>query len=134
MSATKKNQIRREMDRLARELSRLESLPDGDAMPNGTVLAVALRFTGGGRSYQYVGLKVADLWYFTGRGPHRASWDEVAEWLARPQVRIIAIESIAELALVRSPAVDLGDMIQGLSGGRVRVVPMGDLGLGGDYR
>lgn len=114
----REDQIRRDIARLSDELARLRALPDGASMPNGTVLAVALAYRSSGRGYQYVALKVADRWYFTGKGPHRATWDQVAEWLSRPQVRIIAAEPIAELLTLEQPpgAVELGDMIQSLAG------------------
>lgn len=111
----RKDEIRRRIEILNAELERLESLPDFDRLEDGSVLAVAVRHQGG-RASQYVGLKEAGRWSFTGRNtPAGANGDQVAEWLTRAGRQVIVIEVIATLELVRVPAVDLGALLDSLT-------------------
>lgn len=94
---SRKNEIRNRIDSLRQELEKLEAVPDGDQMLNGTVLAIVISYSGG-RLFHYVGLKIANQWNFSGRGaPNEASWDNVVAWLTHGSRRVVAIAELAKL-------------------------------------
>ena len=96
----RKDDLRRQIERAERELSRLEAVPDLDAMADGTILAVVIKFPLG-RSYTYVGLKTAQHWYLTGNGPDKATGEQVADWLTGEGRRILTIAEVAQIGLIR---------------------------------
>jgi hypothetical protein len=84
--------LRRQMDVLAAELARVESLPKDD-WPVGTVIAFDKTFGGlkGSTVYRYTAVKYADsyrdlpgYWSLTGRdGNHvRLSWEQVLDFVS----------------------------------------------------
>lgn len=105
----KKDDLREKIQILNNELERLESMPDFDAMEDGTVLAVVFQRRASGRTVQIVGLKEAGRWSFTGGRdtPDNATGDHVAEWLTGTGKQVVAVEVLARLELVRLPEVDL---------------------------
>lgn len=127
--------LSRKIKRLEGELGRLEKLLDGEEMEEGTVLAVAVKGSLG-RTYRYVALKADDLWYFTGNGPHRATWAEVSEWLSKDGRKVLGIREIAKLTVYYPNGVRLTSSLAPSDSFRwpANRVTLGDLGLGGDYR
>lgn len=103
----RKDDLRRQIERAEKELSRLEAVPDLDAMRDGTVLVVVITWLGS-KPYTYVGLKTARHWYFTGSGPDQATGEQVADWLTSKGRRVLNISVLAEIQVVQEPAVDLG--------------------------
>lgn len=118
----RKDEIRQQIAKLGRELERLEALPDGDAMANGTVVAVGISYPGG-RLYHFVGLKAGGHWYFTGRNaPQQASWDNVMDWLTSGTRRVVAFAELARINVdtsAPSPVLDLGGLLADLQPGDV---------------
>jgi hypothetical protein len=105
-------------ERAKRELERLAALPDLAAMPNGTVVAVVLKYHSSPTPYVYVGLKENERWFFTGRqGPTDVSSEDAAAWLAKSGRRVLALEVIAEISVLAVPVVDLGEALAAMLGG-----------------
>jgi hypothetical protein len=107
----RKDLLRARIAMAERELARLESLPDFDGMPEGTVLLVMLG--GRRRPVPCVGIKRGGLWTFTDAADFRASrvgGDRLAELLTGPGITVTDVVNLAVVETV-DPVVDLGAML-----------------------
>jgi hypothetical protein len=106
----------REGESASRKLARLAELPDFDAFPNGTALAVVVGYPSGD-PYTYLALRQRDFWYFTGGNnvaPHKATSDQVAEWMVKGPRRVLGVVVLAELDIqvIQVPQIDLGTALE----------------------
>jgi hypothetical protein len=109
-------------DKAKRELERLNELPDLDALGEGSVIGVALRFVRSPTAYNYIGYKVGGKWFFTGeRSPNGVSSEDAAAWMAKSGRRVLAVALLGKFTTERVPVVDLGEMLlASLREGRMR--------------
>lgn len=111
----RKTRLRREISRRERELERLESLPDFDALAIGTVVAL---FISQGRSRILdvcIGYKTryknrGHRWFLTGHNPEGSSSDELADWLTSAGRRLENMTVLAEIGPVPG-LMDLGSLL-----------------------
>ena len=97
--------------RAARELEKLNSLPDLDALVDGTVDALGVTY-GRSRPYVVIGYKTRDLWYLTGdKSPNGVSSDALASWLTTSGRNLVMFEVLAEIETVTVGVVDLSALL-----------------------
>lgn len=102
----RREDLRRQIERAEQELIKLESLPDLAAMPQGTVLAVAVT-QHSGRTKQYVGLKQkGGFWSFTDKAPRLTS-DQATDWLWDGSRQAVAVQVLGQIEVIEMPKVDL---------------------------
>lgn len=112
--------VETELARKERYLAELEAMPEFGDLPDGSVLALIIRW-GNGRSRPYVviGYKVNDLWYLTGKdSPNGVASGALATWLMTGSRRLERAEVLAEVQAVQVAAVDLTALLLGGMGGR----------------
>lgn len=110
----RKAELRRDIERKARYLESLESMPDFGMLADGTVLGLVVTF-GPSRGYPMIAYKVDGFWFVTGkRGPDGATSDALAEWLMSGGRHLRAAQVIAEFAVETVEVFDLGAALGGL--------------------
>jgi hypothetical protein len=112
--------VETELARKERYLAELEAMPEFADCPDGSVLALVIRW-GNGRSRPYVviGYKVGDQWFLTGKNsPNGISSGELATWLMTGSRRLERVEILAEVQAVQVSMVDLGALLGMMDGGR----------------
>jgi hypothetical protein len=110
----RKTELRREIERKARYLESLESMPDFGMLADGTVLGLVVTF-GPSRGYPMIAYKVDGFWFVTGkRGPDGASSDDLAEWLMSGGRHLRSAQVIAEFKVETVEVFDLGAALGGL--------------------
>jgi hypothetical protein len=103
----RKEDLRRQIERAEKELAKLNAMPDLDAMNNGTVVVAALAYARSPQPYVYVGLKEGGRWYFTGRGPHKATADEVIDFFATGTRKLMHFDVLGKVEVVRADVIEL---------------------------
>lgn len=112
--------VENELARKERYLAELEAMPEFGELPDGSVVALVIRW-GNGRSRPYVviGYKVNDLWYLTGKdSPNGVASGALATWLMTGSRRLERVEMLAEVQAVQVSMVDLGALLGMMDGGR----------------
>lgn len=71
--------LRQQLNAIAEELARLESRPAEP--PPGTVIRFEMQFSDSGVRYTYAAIHAGGGWYTTGKGPQRATWDALMDWM-----------------------------------------------------
>lgn len=99
----RKQEIRQEIDRLQDQLSRMEALPDGNNMPNGTVIFVETVRRNSQRSVYRVGQKIAGRWFFNRGGPSDVIWSKVCEWLVQDAFIVVRVEILGTVDVDTRP-------------------------------
>lgn len=113
----RKAALRAEIERKAKELEKLDALPDFEELADGTVAALFVTL-GRSRPYTYVAYRTRGLWYLTGsRSPNGVSSDALAEWLSTSGRRLVSAAVLAEIETVTVGTVDLGALLAGMAGG-----------------
>lgn len=112
----RKAALRAEIERKAKELEKLDALPDFEELADGTVAALFVTL-GRSRPYTYVAYRTRGLWYLTGsRSPNGVSSDALAEWLSTSGRRLVSAAVLAEIETVTvTPSVDLGALLGALT-------------------
>lgn len=120
MLEERREELRREIARRERELETLEAMPDLDAVPNGSVLSLVIKYAGG-RPYVVIAYKVRDWWYLTGaKSPNGVASEYLAEWLTTGARSLVSATVLAEVTV---EIVDLAGaledaLIETLAGGQ----------------
>jgi hypothetical protein len=110
----RKAELRREIERKARYLESLESMPDFGTLDDGTVLGLVVTF-GPSRGYPMIAYKADGRWFVTGeRGPNGISSDALAEWLVSQGRHLRAAQVLAEFQVETVEVFDLGAALGGL--------------------
>lgn len=111
MLTDKKAALRAEIDRKAKELAKLEALPDLTKLVDGSIVALFVRH-GGSDPYTYVAFLTAGKFYLTGRtSPNGVDVDGLATWLTTSGRRLIGVLPVAVLETGVVPAYDLGEAL-----------------------
>lgn len=113
----RKAELRAEIERKAKELEKLDALPDFEELADGTVAALFVTL-GRSRPYTYVAYRTRGLWYLTGsRSPNGVSSDALAEWLSTSGRRLVSAAVLAEVetVTVEARSVDLGALLGALT-------------------
>ncbi|HEU5046101.1 MAG TPA: hypothetical protein VFT75_18420 [Nocardioidaceae bacterium] len=101
---TRKDLLRRQLDRLTETLARLEQLPEepeGD--PTQDILVIYFDKTfGGSQAYAYAAVKAGNgLWYTTGlRAPKGYPWDDLVQWINQDEpepVQLLQVTAVEPL-------------------------------------
>lgn len=108
MLEERREELRREIARRERELETLEAMPNLDAVPNGSVLSLIVKYAGG-RPYVIVAYKVRDWWYLTGaKSPNGVNSEYLVEWLTTGARSLVSATVLAEISV---EVVDLGQVL-----------------------
>jgi hypothetical protein len=106
--ADRKDALRREIERRERELEKLDSLPDFDAVEDGTVLGLAVTL-GRSQPYSFVAYRTRGSWYLTGKNaPNGVSSEDLSEWLTTGGRRLMSATVLASFGV---QVVDLGEVL-----------------------
>jgi hypothetical protein len=107
--AERKAELAQIRDRAAKELAKLDALPDFEELADGSIVAMTITY-GPSRPYGVVAYKTGGHWFLTGKNsPNKISSDELAGWLATGGRRLQAATVVAEFTVERVPVFDLGD-------------------------
>lgn len=108
--------LKRQIEMKERKLAELDSLPDFDALEEGTVLAMAITVSQN-RAQTYIGLKSGGRWLLTGDNrPGGLTPEGLADWLTTGTRKLeeAQVLAIVDTGVEEAPVVDLGPMLDGL--------------------
>lgn len=127
MTVSRKDELRaaialaeRQAERAARELERLERLPDFDELLDGSVIGITVGWPargGIGRTYVYIAYKVGGHWFVTGEKGAKTS-EELTTFLVSNRRMVGDIQILATIDVRPEPSAVFLDL--GALGGLVR--------------
>jgi hypothetical protein len=107
--AERKAELARVRDQAAKELAKLEALPDFEELAEGSIVALTVTY-GPSRPYPMVAFKSGGNWFLTGKNsPNKISSDELAGWFATGGRRLKSAAVVAEFTVETAPVFDIGE-------------------------